>query len=1337
MDKIQPPPQLKLAGGNLADRWERFKDSLQWYLEATNLATANETRKIAILLTVAGSEAQEVFRTFKYNPAKPATATEAAVPEETAKQYETVLNKFTEFCVPRKNVIYERYVFHTRVQKEEEQIDSFITDLRLKSKTCEFENLRDSLIRDRVVVGIRDSRLKEKLLRDPGLTLERAVDVCKANEAAQAQMKVLTGSTPDDSSSVHAVKKGRSKKGKPKHAGNDSQEKPKAQQDGQNAYLCRRCGKTHQRRECPAWGQVCKKCNGHNHFASQCKAKRVQMVGVDSEDSDSSSEDSDSDFYVSTVSKANREKQCEWIANLTVNSSIVPLKLDCGSQVNILNLTDYSGLKLKPKLVRRDVPLKSYTEEPIDTVGVCTASVEVKKKSHQVKFVVVPGETQSLLGAFDCERLGLLKRSNTVRKVYSIKTHKELSPEVIQQEYGDIFKGLGCLEGEGKIYLIDNATPSIYPARKVPFALRERLKAELARLEELDVIKKADKPTEWVLPLVIVEKPNKDLRICMDPMDLNQCIKREHYHLPHKSEILSEMAGAKFFSKMDAAQGFYQCKLDEQSSQLCTVATPFGRYSFKRLPYGISCAPELFHAKIQQLFDQHEGVKIFMDDIVVWGSTREQHDERLKKALDTIRKSGLKMNAKKCKFAEQEITFLGDKIGQNGVRPDPEKIAGISDMPTPTCTKDVQRILGMVNYLAKFVPNMSTRTTALRKLLHEDIEWQWEAEHEREWQDIKKFLTEEPVLQFFDQDKKIRVSSDASKDGMGGVLLQEHDGNWLPVAFTSRAMTPAECNYAQIEKELLGLVMATEKFHEYIYGATIEAETDHKPLISLHTKNLSELTPRLQRLMLRLRRYDLKLSYTPGKYLVLADALSRAYNKTNTESSSEREVAMHVNMIKENTPVSDPMWNKIAEHTERDPILSQVVNALEYGWESDRARNLKPYYHFRGEIAEVDGVLLKGSKIIIPESLKEEMLTIIHEGHMSAGKCQERARQVVYWPNINRDIDTKISKCEVCLKFKYQQPKEPLQPHDIPNMPWVKIGADLFSWNGQDYLVVVDYTSNYPEVARLEDLSSQTTISHMKSIMSRRGIPRIVVSDNGPQFSGHEFSKFAKNYGFDHTTSSPGFPQSNGRAENAVKTVKRLFKKAKESGGDPYIALLNYRSTPLSGEGESPDQISRKGYLRTNLPSVTDHSVTYRVKNSKQKLHYDRGSKQLPTLERNDTVRIRRDGVWAEKAKVLSQAAQNSYNIKLESGRCLRRNRRHIMKTKEQFKSQPEPTEPVDLVPTVQPKPAGVQECIDKPLETVVSKPQPNITTSTPPPQSPAKMTRSGRVVKPPARFDD
>ena len=172
-------------------------------------------------------------------------------------------------------------------------------------------------------------------------------------------------------------------------------------------------------------------------------------------------------------------------------------------------------------------------------------------------------------------------------------------------------------------------------------ALRGRLKTELDRLEALGVIKKTTEPTEWVLPLVLVEKPNKEIRICMDPMDLNKCIKREHYHLPHKSEILGEMPNADVFSKLDATQGFYQIQLDEESTHLCTVATPFGRYSFRRLPFGVSCAPEIFHAKVAQLFEQVQGVRVFMADIVIWGRNREEHENRLKEVLQIIRGSSL------------------------------------------------------------------------------------------------------------------------------------------------------------------------------------------------------------------------------------------------------------------------------------------------------------------------------------------------------------------------------------------------------------------------------------------------------------------------------------------------------------------------------------------------------------------------------------------------------------------------------------------------------------------------------------------------------------------------
>ena len=195
-------------------------------------------------------------------------------------------------------------------------------------------------------------------------------------------------------------------------------------------------------------------------------------------------------------------------------------------------------------------------------------------KKHRLQFVVVSKGRQSLIGASDSERLGLVTRVCGVQKVCTVKENGILTSAEIKKEYPDISKGLG------KIHLRQNYVHCVYPARKVPQSQKQKLKKELDRLVQTGVLVKAERPTDWVLPLVIVEKPNGDLRLCLDPMDLNEYIRREHYHLPHRSEIVSEMADARYFTKMDASQGFYQIQLDEESTQLCTVATPFGRYSF-------------------------------------------------------------------------------------------------------------------------------------------------------------------------------------------------------------------------------------------------------------------------------------------------------------------------------------------------------------------------------------------------------------------------------------------------------------------------------------------------------------------------------------------------------------------------------------------------------------------------------------------------------------------------------------------------------------------------------------------------------------------------------------
>ena len=318
----------------------------------------------------------------------------------------------------------------------------------------------------------------------------------------------------------------------------------------------------------------------------------------------------------------------------------------------------------------------------------------------------------------------------------------------------------------------------------------------------------------------------------------------------------------------------------------------------------------------------------------------------------------------------------------------------------------------------------------------------------------------------------------------------------------------------------------------------------------------------------------------------------------------------------------------------------------------------------KGKLSIVDGVILKGSRVVVPTSLRKHMMTIAHEGHFGIVKCQSRARQVLYWPNMNSNIETMVNRCETCQKHRYQQQKEPLTQHYVPTLPWTKIAADLFTLRNKNYmyLIVIDYTSNYPEMIQLRDTTATSVIMAMKSTMSRFGIPREVVSDNGPQFSSQEFSAFARMYGFKHSTSSPYFAQSNGKAEKGVQIVKRLMTKSIESDEDIHLAMLSYRCAPYA-DGKSPAEILFGRRLRTRLPSVQFHKYSEKPSNLKQKLSYDKTAKILHPLKVDDPVRIRHDGQWEQQAKVVEQVDPHSYRVETPHGAQYRRNRKDLLRT--------------------------------------------------------------------------
>ena len=736
-------------------------------------------------------------------------------------------------------------------------------------------------------------------------------------------------------------------------------------------------------------------------------------------------------------------------------------------------------------------------------------------------------------------------------------------------------------------------------------------------------------------------------------------------------------------------------------------------------------------------------MKVIRDDILVvgYGETDSEalldHDQNVVRLLERAKQVNLKLNRSKVKLRQAEVKFMAHVISKDGLKPDPEKVTANKNMPKPTSKPEGLTLLGFVNYLSKFLPKLSEVSAPLRELTTDQSKFTWAKQHDEAFATIQQLVIQHPVLKFYNIEEEVTLQTDASKKGLGAVLLQ----GGQPVAFASRTLSQTEQRYAVIEKECLAIVFACERFNQYLaHRENISVETDHKPLESIFKKSLLSAPCRLQRMLLRVKRYNLSVNYKPGSQIFLADHLSRAaQHETPKPEESFQVFSLEVESLDpmQALKVTPERLEQLQRCTGQDDTLQILKTTILTGWPLQKEQapiKIREYWSYRDELTVHNGVLFKGSRVVIPQILRPEVKSRIHSSHLGVEACLRKARDTVFWPGMNAEVRDQIKQCSICNEFQAKNQKLPMQSHQLPDRPWSRVAADQFILHGKEYIVLVDFYSDFIEVKQLQENNSSSVIDFFKEQFSRYGIPDTLVTDNGPQFTSREFQKFSRDWEFLHVSSSPHHHRANGKVESAVKVVKSLIKKALKDNKDPWLALLDQRNTPTESLGTSPAQRLMSRRTRTLLPTATNllypkvlENVTEKLKLRRQKAkwYHDRSSRNLPDIEIGQDVRVaplQRNQTW-KMGTCLEKLSDRSYVVKTDSDNQILRRNREFLKPAEK--------------PVTCSKPVEVTESQSSNLDISAQSTLPEQRQmSTPHPLPDVKRTRT-RVIRPPSRFSD
>ena len=762
------------------------------------------------------------------------------------------------------------------------------------------------------------------------------------------------------------------------------------------------------------------------------------------------------------------------------------------------------------------------------------------------------------------------------------KMHPDIKIKELLRKYGDVFppdlpKGMPPpREVDHEIKLDTDDPITARGMRRLSPAELEELHKQIKWLLEMGFIRPSKSP--FGAQVLFARKKDGTLRLCIDYRALNKRTVKNRYPIPNIGELFDTLAGATVFSSIDLHSAYHQIRIKEEDIPKTAFKTKFGHYEFMVLTFGFTNAPATFQTLMNETLSAliGKGVIVYLDDILIYAKTREEHDDILERVCQLLRQRKLYAKLSKCHFVSEEINFLGHVISAKGIATDPAKTNAIRHWPRPTSVNEVQQFLGLANYYRRFIFNFSKIAVPLTNLTKQTKVFEWDTACEKAFKLLKEKLCSAPVLKLPDFTKPFRVRADASLYALGCELSQEYNGVWHPVCFDSRKLSSAESRYSTYEREWLGIIHALKKWRHYLYGSDITVQTDHLPIVNACKRVEPPVNHRTARWIEFMQEYNCTMQHIAGTKMIVADAISRRPDLMMNGLISSKIGAVDILKSFPGAYSTDKFFNEIVigvtnPTAKVDPKVAAKL----------------PHYRVENDLLYYDNRLCVPA-MVGTQNVRLTILQELHDAptgtHAGKAKLWFAVRDRFFWPKLYKDVEKFTKSCDVCQRNKPSRHVQGvLQPLPIPEIPWRRVSVDFYTKlpltkrGHSACMVVICYLSKRAHFipTRDEATAVETARLFIDGVVKYHGLPEVIVSDRDPKFTSFFWKELFRLLGTKLNMSSTAHPQTDGQSERAIQSLEHMLRcyvnHAQDNWDDFLTQLeLGYNSGVHSATGFPP-----------------------------------------------------------------------------------------------------------------------------------------------------------------------